>query len=106
MTTNMKNVSKEEEYFARQEFEKRKKIFHKQQLAMESKTRAELKEKHYMHCPKCGMELIEIDFKGVKIDKCSNCQGIYLDDGELEQLMAPENVSVMKSLFFIFRNPE
>jgi hypothetical protein len=48
--------------------------------------RAALKQLHWMRCPKCGSELDEIIFRGVKIDKCFPCGGVYLDDGELEQL--------------------
>lgn len=33
---------------------------------------------------RCAVELIEIDYKGIKIDKCSECEGIWLDAGELE----------------------
>jgi len=48
--------------------------------------RAELEARHFMHCPKCGMSLDEITFRDVKVDKCFGCGGVYLDDGELEQL--------------------
>ncbi|MFO0632487.1 MAG: zf-TFIIB domain-containing protein [Nannocystaceae bacterium] len=41
---------------------------------------------HYMRCPKCGMELLEITFRGVRVDKCFDCGGVWLDDGELEEL--------------------
>jgi len=30
------------------------------------------------------MELFEIDYKGIKVDKCWACEGIWLDAGELE----------------------
>ena len=30
-----------------------------------------LKELHWMRRPKCGMELVEIDFDGIKVEKCS-----------------------------------
>jgi len=42
------------------------------------------KELHFMHCPKCGMKLIEIDYKSLKIDRCSSCDGVWMDAGELE----------------------
>lgn len=45
-----------------------------------------LKRLHWMRCAKCGSELEEIVFRGVKVDKCFVCGGVYLDDGELEQL--------------------
>lgn len=48
--------------------------------------RRELKRLHWMRCPKCGAELDEIVFRGVRVDKCFSCGGVYLDDGELEQL--------------------
>ena len=36
--------------------------------------------------PKFGMELIEIDYKEIKVDKCSECEGVWLDPGELEAI--------------------
>ena len=39
-----------------------------------------------MRCPKCGSELAEVQFRAVKVDKCFSCNGVFLDDGELEQL--------------------
>jgi hypothetical protein len=43
-----------------------------------------------MHCPKCGMQLIEVDYKTLKIDRCSACDGIWLDAGELEAAVGIE----------------
>jgi hypothetical protein len=48
--------------------------------------RARLKELHWMCCPKCGAQLTEVQFRQVKVDKCFFCGGVFLDDGELEQL--------------------
>jgi len=28
---------------------------------------------------KCGMNLVEIDYKSIKVDRCSSCEGIWLD---------------------------
>jgi len=55
-----------------------------------------------MRCPKCGMELIEIDYKGIKIDKCSECEGIWLDAGELEAVSKLEK-TVLDKLFSVFK---
>ena len=79
-----KPSEREEEYFARMEFERKKKSEEEKQKKMAEGEKKKLKELHYMKCPKCGMELIEIDFKGIKVDKCSRCEGIWLDAGELE----------------------
>jgi uncharacterized protein len=93
---------KEEEYFARQELERKKKVEEEKlkQLAAEEKQR--LKELHYMRCPKCGMELTEVEFKDIHIDKCLNCEGIWLDAGELEAVSKFEKKSLDK-LFSIFK---
>ncbi|MCG2690702.1 zf-TFIIB domain-containing protein [Candidatus Parcubacteria bacterium] len=74
----------EEEYFARIEFGKLKKMEQERnaKLAVEEKQR--LKILHHMRCPKCGMELIEIKYKNILVDKCSECDGIWLDAGEIE----------------------
>ena len=97
-----KTSEKEEEYYARIEFEKKKKLEEEkhQKLAREEKQR--LKELHFMKCPKCGMELIEIEYRGIKVDKCSECDGVWLDAGELEAASRLEKTGLDK-LFSVFR---
>ena len=77
----------EEEYFIRLEFERAKKVEEELKKKMLEDERNSLKELHYMRCPKCGMQLVEIDYKGIKIDKCSECNGVWLDHGELEAIV-------------------
>ena len=48
--------------------------------------RKRLREQHFMRCPKCGHEMKEEDLQGVKIDRCSFCEGIFFDAGELDQI--------------------
>lgn len=76
----------EEEYYARLEFEKLKKAEASKREQMEAEEKQRLKELHHMRCPKCGMQLIEIDYHGIAVDKCSSCDGIWLDFGELQQV--------------------
>jgi len=99
---SLKPSEKEEEYFARMEYDKKKKLEAEkhQKLAVEDKQKR--KELHYMMCPKCGMELIEIDYKGIKIDKCSECEGVWLDAGELDHITAMDKGGLDK-LFNIFK---
>lgn len=61
-----------------------------------------LKDLHYMSCPKCGMELVEMDYKMIKIDKCSACNGVWLDAGELETVSKLEK-SGLDKLFGVFK---
>ncbi len=68
----------EEEYFRRKEQETLDKM--REQMAAEAAAAAAPK------CPRCGVALTEVEHEGVKIDRCPNCHGIWLDAGELEQL--------------------
>lgn len=76
----------EEEYIHRQEMERRRDAVRAKQAQLAEDERAKQKELHWMRCAKCGAELQEVEFRAVKVDKCFSCGGVYLDDGELEQL--------------------
>ena len=39
-----------------------------------------------MKCPKCGHDLKEEPVEDVLVDRCTFCEGLYLDAGELEKL--------------------
>jgi hypothetical protein len=82
--------SNEQEYFARLEAEKRRKHAEEARKHFDAAEREKQKQLHYMHCPKCGMELEEIAFGEVHVDKCFNCEGLWLDQGELERLRQKE----------------
>jgi Zn-finger nucleic acid-binding protein len=43
-----------------------------------------------MSCPKCGAEMRTHRRNGVTIEQCRKCHGIFLDRGELEQLIGRE----------------
>jgi len=74
----------EEEFIARIEYQRRKKAEEEKHAQMSEAEKRRRKELHFMHCPKCGMKLIEVDYKSLKIDRCSSCDGVWLDAGELE----------------------
>ena len=97
-----KPSEKEEEYFARQEFERKKKLAEERERKLKEEERTRLKELHWMRCPKCGRELAELEYRGVKIDKCTNCAGIWLDAGELDQL-AGQGEGFIGGLFRTFK---
>jgi hypothetical protein len=92
----------EDEYFARQELERRKKWAQEQSARMATEERERIKQQHWMKCPKCGMDLQEIALLGVKVDQCANCGGIFLDAGEIDQIAKHDN-SVVDRVFSIFR---
>jgi hypothetical protein len=76
----------EEEYFARENAERMRKLAAEQKKALAEGERDELRRLHQMRCPKCGMELKEINVRGVEVDRCFSCNGTWLDAGELEKL--------------------
>lgn len=98
----LKPSEQEEEYFAKMEFERKKKVEEEKHGKLSDEEKKRLKELHYMRCPKCGMELIEIDYKGIKVDRCSECEGIWLDAGELETVSKLEK-SGLDKLFSVFK---
>jgi hypothetical protein len=92
----------EDEYFAKEELERRKKWAQEQAAKMAVEEKEKLKQAHWMKCPKCGMDLAEIELHGVKVDQCASCGGIFLDAGEMDQLGKKEE-GVMGRVFSMFR---
>lgn len=71
--------SLENEYFRRKE----------QELIAKMKAKIEEESAHSLEikCPKCDGTLIEADFESIKIDVCDRCTGVWLDPGELTQIV-------------------
>ena len=85
MSDMNKPSSPEDEYFALEDAEKKRKLAIKVKAETAEKERQRLKELHWMRCPKCGMEMQEVKYgNGVDIDVCFSCNGVFLDKGELE----------------------
>lgn len=40
-----------------------------------------------MKCPNCDIPLMMVERKGIEIDFCSQCRGIWLDSGELDKII-------------------
>ncbi|HEX8155082.1 MAG TPA: zf-TFIIB domain-containing protein [Thermoanaerobaculia bacterium] len=102
----MSNIDKpsraEDEYFARQELERRKKWAQEQAQKLQSGEKEKLKELHYMKCPKDGNDLATIEFHGISIDQCATCGGVWFDPGEVDQLLAKDS-GVVSKVLSIFR---
>jgi len=69
----------ENEYFHRQEQKKLEKI--------KAEERTE-KARHYCRnrCPKCGEVIVAMTFRGVPLDRCPGCGGVWLGPKDLEIL--------------------
>ncbi len=93
-----KGYSNEEEYFYKmnKELIEKKRKEHPAQPPNQSSP-------HWMKCPKCSAEMMEIELAGIKVDQCNGCRGIYFDHGELEILIDSKEpkgfLGAMKRLF-------
>ena len=88
--------SLEEEYFARQNKEAIEKLRAKMKIADEAKAAGTSS----MQCPRCdGGKLNERVVNEVPIDQCGKCGGVWLDSGELEQLIKREGSGFFSRLF-------
>ncbi len=99
----VKPSSNEEEYFKRLELERQTKMAEEKRIKMEAEEKKKRKDLHYMCCPKCGMNLIAMDYKGIEIDECSSCKGIWLDANELGDIIKMEK-NTLNRLLKIFKS--
>ena len=81
----------ENEYFHRQEQELLAK--------MKAKLEAESAEETTMKCPRCDGVLVESKFENIVIDSCNKCQGVWLDAGELTQIVKKDEGGWLGNLF-------
>lgn len=103
MTDFDKPSRAEDEYFLKQELERRKQWAKEQSSKMAIEEKEKLQKLHYMKCPKCGMDLTTIEYQGIKVDRCPNCNGTWFDAGEVEQLMHPTNTGVFQKMMKVFK---
>jgi uncharacterized protein len=49
-----------------------------------------------MKCPVCGGSLRAVERMGVSLDHCPTCQGLWLDQGELTELVRREAAKALE----------
>jgi uncharacterized protein len=72
----------EDEYFAKQDAD----LLKERRQALDAERAKSERRAHFMKCPKCGADLKEMEFHHIKIDKCTECGGLWFDKGEVEML--------------------
>jgi RNA polymerase-binding transcription factor DksA len=93
--------AREDEWFRQHE----RKLIEDAQRAREKREaerkehRRQLKERHFMKCPKCGHDLASERLENVEIERCTFCEGLFLDAGELEKLFLQRTQSERRSIF-------
>jgi hypothetical protein len=95
-------MSNEDEYFARENAEKLRKLALERSAEMALEEANKLREAHWLRCAKCGMEMETIAFRGVEIERCFHCGGTYLDEGERDKLAGAES-GLIKDIVGLFR---
>ncbi len=102
----MKPSNQEDEYFAREEVEKKHKLALQQAEELALKSKEELRRLHHMKCPNCGLDLHTLKRGPVEVDTCFHCHGVWLDQGQLETLMSQgthQGGAVMNAILNIFK---
>lgn len=101
MSIESKPSSNEDEYFVRQDAA----LLKAKRAELDAQRASAERHSHHMRCPKCGGQLAERTFHHVKIDRCHDCKGVWLDAGELEQLGAVKEGSVERFVKSLFGSP-
>lgn len=85
----------EEEYFARIEAERLK----ERRAAAEQAAAAADRKQHLMKCPKCGAGLVTEEYQNIQVDRCPECDGVWFDAGEVEQVLQQQEAGGVGGLF-------
>ena len=73
----------EAEYFALREAE-----LHRERHRETSQSHDDEERKtHFMKCPHCGADLTTVSVDGLTIDRCRECQGVYIEAKAAERLL-------------------
>jgi len=97
-----KPSSTEEEYFKREEIAKLRSAREEEARRLNEDQRKKAKDLHFMKCPKCGMDLQEVELQSVTLDKCFSCGGLWLDEGELDRVKGADAGGFLNSIKSIF----
>ena len=72
----------EDRYIREKEMERRQELQNKR----DEESKKQAGASHWMVCPKCGGSMEEIEIENVMVDKCTSCEGLFFDKGEMELL--------------------
>ena len=80
----LRNVerAREDQYFA----ERDRKLVEQLRKAKEGEIEKTMKEAALGRCPKCGTDLRPESLNEIAVDRCPDCHGVWLDEGELQEL--------------------
>ena len=99
----LKPSTLEDEYFVREDAEKKRRIALETKKALAVEDQKRLKELHFMSCPRCGLKLQQIRFRTVDVDACFSCGGLFIDKSQVDRIAKPEGRGVMWAVLNWFR---
>jgi predicted RNA-binding Zn-ribbon protein involved in translation (DUF1610 family) len=104
--TNDKKASKtEDEYFAREDAERLRKLHAEEMARLTASQREALRQKHGGRCASCGALMVPERIEGATILHCPNCGGAFLDRPTWEFIHAhAEPHTVMGSVLNWFKS--
>ncbi|HYS79955.1 MAG TPA: zf-TFIIB domain-containing protein [Anaeromyxobacteraceae bacterium] len=94
----------EDEYFVRENAERMRRLTLEAKRAMAAEEQKRLRDLHYMHCPKCGMEMKEVHYGKLDVDACFSCGGVFLDKGEIDIIANPAQKGIMGAILNLFKD--
>jgi hypothetical protein len=104
-TTNFKPGEQEDEYFAREDAERLRKLHLEEQARMQGNERAALKASHGGRCANCGALMVPEQAGKVTFLHCPACGGAFLPRASWDFLQAhAEKHSVMDAVLNWFRS--
>ena len=79
--------AREDQYFAQRDRE----LVERMRQSKDQEIEKHMREAALMRCPKCGARLQPSKLYGVSVDECPECQGLFLEKGELQVIASREN---------------
>lgn len=99
-----KPSSSEDEFFAKEDAEKKRRLAQEVSKQLAADERKRLRDLHHMHCPKCGLKMQEVRLRGMDVEVCFACGGIFLDKGEIDIIAAPQQKGLMGAILNWFKD--
>ena len=99
-----KPSSSEDEFFAKEDAEKKRRLAQEVTRQLAADERKRLRDLHFMHCPKCGLKMQEVRLRGMDVEVCFSCGGIFLDKGEIDVIAAPQQKGIMGAILNWFKD--
>lgn len=93
----------ETEHFIREENASKHLLREQQKREHKKAQNEELKNLHYMKCPKCGHDLVSKRLSYIDVDQCSSCGVLVLEPNDIDRFITEEK-SVLKTFIDFFQS--